>query len=114
MQEIGKGDRLTLDTTQLMEPIEVMALTSEISHQAEAAFAWLESSCPLKPGTVIGLGTIPGCTGLDFDDFLDPGDGIEISFERLGTLHCQFAEPQAKLAPSRWPVRPELKKYFGL
>ncbi len=85
--------------------------TSEISHQAGDVFAWLETVCPLKPGSVMGLGTIPGCTGLDFDDFLDPGDEVEISFQRLGTLRCQLAEPKAKLGPSRWPVRPSLKKY---
>lgn len=85
--------------------------TSEISHKAEAVFAWLETVCPLKPGSVMGLGTIPGCTGLDFDDFLDPGDGIDIRFQRLGTLHCQFAEPENKLDPSRWPIRPGLQRY---
>ena len=85
--------------------------TSEISHQAEAIFAWMETICPLKPGTVMGFGTIPDCTGLDHDDFLDPGDAIEISFERLGTISCRFAEPQGKLRPSRWPVRPSLQKY---
>jgi 2-keto-4-pentenoate hydratase/2-oxohepta-3-ene-1,7-dioic acid hydratase in catechol pathway len=85
--------------------------TSEISHRAEAVFAWLESACPLKPGTVMGFGTIPGCTGLDFDDFLDPGDKIEISFERLGKLRCQFGEPLNKLDSSRWPIRQALQKY---
>jgi 2-keto-4-pentenoate hydratase/2-oxohepta-3-ene-1,7-dioic acid hydratase in catechol pathway len=85
--------------------------TSEISHEAEAVFAWLEATCPLKPGSVMGLGTIPGCTGLDFDDFLDPGDEVEISFQRLGTLRCQFGEPQSRLAPSRWPLRASLRKY---
>lgn len=87
--------------------------TSEISHKAEAVFAWMEEICPIKSGTVIGFGTIPGCTGLDFDDFLDPGDTIEISIESLGTLRCQFAEPQANLGPSRWPVCQLLKKYLS-
>ena len=86
--------------------------TSEISHWAEAIFAWMEEICTIKPGTVICFGTIPGCTGLDFDDFLDSGDAIEISFERLGSLRCRFAEPQANLCSSRWPVRALLKKYL--
>ena len=85
--------------------------TSEISHEADAVFAWLEATCPLKPGSVMGLGTIPGCTGLDFDDFLDPGDRVEINFQHLGTLRCRFGEPQSTLGPNRWPVRPTLKKY---
>ena len=86
--------------------------TSEISHKVEAVFSWLEEACPLKPGSVMGLGTIPGCTGLDFDDFLDPGDEIEIRFDHLGTLRCKFAQPQSRLMPSRWPVRPSLQKYY--
>lgn len=85
--------------------------TSEISHRAEDIFAWMETICTIKPGTVMGFGTIPGCTGLDFDDFLDPGDAIEINFERLGSLRCRFAEPQANLRPSRWPVRAPLEMY---
>jgi hypothetical protein len=87
--------------------------TSEISHKAEAVFAWVEFIGPIKPGTVIGFGTIPGCTGLDFDDFLNPGDAVEISFSRLGTLRCTFGEPQSSLVTSRWPVREAMEKYFG-
>jgi len=36
---------------------------------------------------------------------------IQITFERLGTLRCRFAEPTGKLLPSRWPVRESLQKY---
>lgn len=87
--------------------------TSEISHQAEDVFAWLRFIAPLVPGTVAGFGTIPDCTGCDHDDFIDPGAEIQITFERLGTLHCRFAEPQGRLLPSRWPVREPLRKYHG-
>ncbi len=87
--------------------------TSEISHQAEAVFAWLGAKCPLTPGSVMGFGPIPDCTGLDHDDFLDHGAVIEISIERLGTLRCRFAEPKGQLLPSRWPVRSSLKKYVS-
>lgn len=86
--------------------------TSEISHPVEAMFAWLGLVCPLQPGTVMGMGTIPDCTGLDHDDFLDPGADIRISIDKLGSLRCRFAEPQ-RLLPSRWPLRPALQKYFG-
>ena len=84
--------------------------TTEIDHKAEEVFAWLGFISSIQPGTVMGMGTIPDCTGLDHDDFIDPGAAIEISFERLGTLRCRFAEPARKLLPSRWPVRPALKK----
>jgi 2-keto-4-pentenoate hydratase/2-oxohepta-3-ene-1,7-dioic acid hydratase in catechol pathway len=85
--------------------------TSEVSHKAEDMFAWLASIAPLKPGSVMGFGTIPDCTGCDHDDFIDPGAEIQITFESLGTLRCRFAEPTGKLLPSRWPVREPLQKY---
>jgi hypothetical protein len=72
----------------------------------EQFFAWLGFISSIQPGTVVGMGTIPDCTGLDHDDFIDPGAEIEIRFERLGSLRCRFAEPTAKLLPSRWPLRP--------
>jgi hypothetical protein len=59
----------------------------------------------------MGFGTIPDCIGLDHDDFIGPGAEIEISFERLGTLRCHFAEPAGKLLPSRRPLRPALQKF---
>jgi len=88
--------------------------TAEIDHQAEEVFAWLGFISSIKPGTVMGFGTIPDCTGLDHDDFIDPGAEIEISIERLGTLRCRFAEPARKLLPSRWPLRSALQKFHGL
>jgi len=88
--------------------------TAEIDHKAEDVFAWLGYITSIKPGTVIGFGTIPDCTGLDHDDFIDPGAEIEIRFERLGTLRCRFAEPADKLLPSRWPLRPALQKFHDL
>lgn len=91
--------------------VKYQGSTSEISHKAEAVFAWLRFIAPLRSGTVAGFGTIPDCTGCDHDDFIDPGADIEITFERLGTLRCRFAEPTGRLLPSRWPVREPLQKY---
>jgi 2-keto-4-pentenoate hydratase/2-oxohepta-3-ene-1,7-dioic acid hydratase in catechol pathway len=87
--------------------------TAEIDHEAGAVFAWLGFISSIKPGTVMGFGTIPDCTGLDHDDFINPGAEIEISIERLGTLRCRFAEPARKLLPSRWPLRSALRKFHG-
>jgi 2-keto-4-pentenoate hydratase/2-oxohepta-3-ene-1,7-dioic acid hydratase in catechol pathway len=88
--------------------------TAEVDHKAEEVFAWLGFITFIRPGTVIGFGTIPDCTGLDHDDFIGPGAEIEIGFERLGTLRCRFAEPARKLPPSRWPLRPALQKFHDL
>jgi hypothetical protein len=48
----------------------------------------------------MGFGTIPDCTGLDHDDFVDPGAEIEIRFQRLGSLRCRFAEPARRCCPA--------------
>jgi len=108
------GDPYNLKVTVVVNgQVKYQGSTSEISHKAEAVFAWLGFIAPLKPGTAMGFGTIPDCTGCDHDDFIDPCADIAISFERLGTLHCRFAEPAQKLLPSRWPLRPALQKYHG-
>jgi 2-keto-4-pentenoate hydratase/2-oxohepta-3-ene-1,7-dioic acid hydratase in catechol pathway len=107
------GDPYNQKVTVLVNgKVKYQGSTSEISHKAEDAFAWLEFIAPLKPGTLVGFGTIPDCTGLDHDDYIDPGAEIQITFERLGTIHCRFGEPTGK-AVSRWPLREPLKKYHG-
>ena len=108
------GDPYNLKVTVLVNgQVKYQGSTSEISHKAEDVFAWLGFMAPPKPGSVMGFGTIPDCTGLDHDDFIDPDAEIQITFERLGTLHCRFAEPAGKLLPSRWPVREPLQKYHA-
>jgi 2-keto-4-pentenoate hydratase/2-oxohepta-3-ene-1,7-dioic acid hydratase in catechol pathway len=108
------GDPYNLKVTVLVDgQVKYQGSTSEISHKAEDVFAWLGFIAPIKPGSVMGFGTIPDCTGCDHDDFIDPGAEIEITIERLGTLHCRFAELTGKLLPSRWPVREPLQKYHG-
>jgi 2-keto-4-pentenoate hydratase/2-oxohepta-3-ene-1,7-dioic acid hydratase in catechol pathway len=106
------GDPYNLKVTVVVNgQVKYQGSTSEISHQAEALFAWLAFMAPLKPGSAMGFGTIPDCTGCDHDDFIDPGAEIQIMIERLGTLRSRFAEPAGKLLPSRWPVRESLRKY---
>lgn len=106
------GDPRALEVTVTVDGTErYRGSTAEISHTAEDVIRWLETICPLAPGSVMGMGTIPDCTGLDHDDFIDPGAAIAITFARLGTLRCRFAEPQDRLLPSRWPLRPALERY---
>jgi len=108
--EVGDPYNLTV-TVVVNGQVKYQGTTSEISHRAEAMFAWLGFMAALKPGSVMGFGTIPDCTGCDHDDFIDPGAEVQITFERLGTLRCRFAEPTGKLLPSRWPVRPPVQPY---
>lgn len=81
--------------------------TAEIDHQAEEVFAWLGFISPIRPGTVIGFGTIPDCTGLDHDDFVDPGAQIEITFESLGTPARRTGWPWYRRDPIRSARQPE-------
>jgi 2-keto-4-pentenoate hydratase/2-oxohepta-3-ene-1,7-dioic acid hydratase in catechol pathway len=109
------GDPYALQVVVTVDgQVRYQGSTADIDHKAEEVFAWLGFITSIKPGTVIGFGTIPDCTGLDHDDFIDPGAGIEIRFERLGSLRCRFAEPARKLLPSRWPLRPALEKFHAL
>jgi len=110
--EVGDPYNLKVEV-RVNGEIRYQGTTADISHKAEDVFAWLGMIASIKPGSVMGFGTIPDCTGLDRDDFIDPGADIEISFERLGTLQCRFAEPTGRLLPSRWPVRPEMRKYHA-
>jgi 2-keto-4-pentenoate hydratase/2-oxohepta-3-ene-1,7-dioic acid hydratase in catechol pathway len=110
--EVGDPYHLAVTVTVNGRP-RFQGSTSEIDHKVEDVFAFLETMAPLKPGSVIGCGTIPDCTGLDHDDFLDPGAEVEITFERLGTLRCRFAEPAGMLLPSRWPVRSSVRTYHA-
>lgn len=112
LDEIGNPYALEVTVT-VDDQVRYRGSTAEINHKVEEVFAWLGMICPIKPGTIMGLGTIPDCTGLDHDDFVDPGANITVSIERLGTLHCRFAEPTQKLQPSRWPLRSALQKFHG-
>ena len=112
IDEIGNPYALAVTVT-VDGKVRYRGSTSEINHKVEDVFAWLGMVCPIKPGTIMGLGTIPDCTGLDHDDFIDPGANITVSIERLGTLHCRFSEPTQRLLPSRWPLRPALQKFHS-
>ena len=108
------GDPYNLKVTVMVNgQVKYQGSTAEISHRAEDVFAWMGFIAPLKPGSVMGFGTIPDCTGCDHDDFIGPGAEIQITFEHLGTLRCRFSEPTGTLLPSRWPVRDPLQKYHG-
>lgn len=85
--------------------------TAEYTAHPLAVLDYYEKVFPPRPGTIIGMGTIPDCTGLDHDLWILPGERIEIRMEGLGTL-CQHVPPKiGKLHKSRWKERPELGEY---
>lgn len=48
----------------------------------------------LKPGDVLGSGTVSGCCCADMDRWIDPGDSIELEVEGLGTLAHRVVKPE--------------------
>jgi len=85
--------------------------TSEYIHSPLEVIHYLGSLFPLVPGMLIGMGTIPDCTGLDRDQWLRPGDRICISFERMGTLHQNIPD-KISIQESRWKKREDLKDVY--
>jgi len=62
----------------------------------------------LPAGTVVGLGTVPGCCGLDLDQWVRPGERVRIQFSGIGTLEQTLGTPPAPGPTSRWAQRTDL------
>lgn len=86
--------------------------TSEYTHSPDEVLAYLTTIFTPIPGTIIGMGTVPDCTGLDNDEWICPGDAIAISFQNLGTLHQRVPDTIA-IARSRWKNRRELESFYS-
>jgi 2-keto-4-pentenoate hydratase/2-oxohepta-3-ene-1,7-dioic acid hydratase in catechol pathway len=86
--------------------------TAEYSATPQNMLEYLKTIFMPLPGTVLGMGTIPDCTGLDHDLWILPGEHIEIMFERLGILRQNTPVGLGKIQPSRWRNREELRRYY--
>lgn len=107
------GDPLALNVkVKIGERFEWKGSTSEYSAPPQKALEYLNKVFTSLPGTVIGLGTIPGCTGLDNDLWLNPGERIEIMFDKLGILRQNTPEKLENLEPSRWGNRKEKSMFY--
>jgi len=107
------GDPLTLNVkVKIGDRYEWKGSTSEYSARPEKALDYLKTVFTPLPGTVIGLGTIPDCTGLDNDLWINPGEKIEIIFDKLGILRQNTPDNLGKIEPSRWGNRKELQKFY--
>lgn len=78
--------------------------TSDYTHHPEELLAHILQRRSLPAGTIIGMGTIPGCCGLDRDEWLDPGEAFTIRFDGIGDLQQRFGTP-ARLPQTGWPQR---------
>ncbi|MEZ6109860.1 MAG: fumarylacetoacetate hydrolase family protein [Pirellulaceae bacterium] len=65
--------------------------------------AYISQDETLYPGDLIGSGTVPSGCGLELDRWIQPGDTIELTVERLGTLRNRVIrrEPSLKNTCSR-------------
>lgn len=83
--------------------------TSDYSAHPLNVVEFLTRFRSLAPGTVIGMGTVPGCCGLDRDEWIRPGELVEITIEKLGTLRHPIPRPSGPRKRTRWKVREELR-----
>ncbi len=102
-------DPLSLDVTvDISGRMTWKGHTSQYTVTPEKVVDFLETVYPVKPGMVIGMGTVPGCAGLDTDQWIVPGDSIDITFTGLGTLNQKIPSQLPKLQPSSWGIRKDL------
>ena len=87
-----RGRRWTGSTRDyVMDPVDLLVdLTSRQS---------------LRAGTIVGMGTIPDTCGLERDEWIEPGESIDITITGLGTLHQRFG-PADHLDRRAWGGRP--------
>jgi len=83
--------------------------TRGMQHSLADVVAYASAGERLAAGTVIGLGTVPGCSGVEVGRWLSPGDVVELSAGPLGTLRNTVGEPEPWRRPgpatrARWSI----------
>lgn len=109
--EVGDPRKLGV-TVRVGDRFEWKGSTSEYSASPEDVIRQLRGTFTPVPGVVMGMGTVPGCCGLDNDLWPLPGEAIEITFDKLGTLRQKMPQRISVDTPSRWGERLELGPYL--
>jgi len=83
--------------------------TRGMQHSLADVVAYASAGERLAAGTVIGLGTVPGCSGVETGRWLSPGDTVELSAGPLGTLRNTAGDPEPWRRPgplprARWSI----------
>jgi 2-keto-4-pentenoate hydratase/2-oxohepta-3-ene-1,7-dioic acid hydratase in catechol pathway/sugar lactone lactonase YvrE len=83
--------------------------THGMQHSLADVISYASAGEPLAAGTVIGLGTVPGCSGAEISRWLSPGDVVELSAGPLGLLRNTVGEPEPWRQPgpmtrARWSI----------
>ena len=87
--------------------------TREYTTSPTELLRYLFSVFTPHPGTILGMGTIPDCCGLDHNLWLHPGDRIEIEIQGLGVLRQYIPSQIGPLQADRWTRRPELEPFYA-
>src|ERR1700689_190923 len=83
--------------------------TRGMQHSLADVIAHASAGERLAAGTVIGLGTVPGCSGIEAGRWLSPGSVVELSAGPLGRLRVAVGEPEPWRRPgatarARWGI----------
>ena len=83
--------------------------TAGMQHSVAHVIAYASAGEQLEAGTVIGLGTVPGCSGIETGRWLSPGDVVELSAGPLGRLLNTVGEPEpwrqaGPVTRARWSI----------
>jgi 2-keto-4-pentenoate hydratase/2-oxohepta-3-ene-1,7-dioic acid hydratase in catechol pathway/sugar lactone lactonase YvrE len=83
--------------------------TRGMQHSLADVISYASAGERLTAGTVIGLGTVPGCSGAEVGRWLSPGDVVELSAGPLGLLRNTVGEPEPWRQPGamtrvRWSI----------
>ncbi len=80
------------------------ANTREMHHSFEDLICYASQGLTLRPGDLLGSGTVTGGSGLELDRWLQPGDVIEMEAEGIGILQNRVGH---RLAPVRSTPSPQ-------
>jgi 2-keto-4-pentenoate hydratase/2-oxohepta-3-ene-1,7-dioic acid hydratase in catechol pathway/sugar lactone lactonase YvrE len=83
--------------------------TRGMQHSLAEVVSYASAGERLTAGTVIGLGTVPGCSGAEVGRWLSPGDVVELCAGPLGLLRNTVGEPEPWRQPgamtrARWSI----------
>jgi 2-keto-4-pentenoate hydratase/2-oxohepta-3-ene-1,7-dioic acid hydratase in catechol pathway/sugar lactone lactonase YvrE len=72
----------------------ISAQTAGMQHPASEVVAGAAHGETLMPGDIVAAGAVPGCSGVEVDRWVSPGDVVELMADRLGTLRNIVGEPE--------------------
>jgi len=74
--------------------------TRAMTHTFESMIAYASQGLTLRPGEVLGSGTVTGGSGLELDRWLQPHDLIEMEATGIGVLRNRVGARTARPAPT--------------